>query len=274
MATYPTSPALAEVTNATAVDPTWGESIRENINAIGADLVDGRGDGQTFPGTDHTSGQSTDIDDALQAIRHILSDISGETNWYDDAAGSLKVHDHTVGEGGAIVWAALGGNARFREIHPEYPGAVSTLSLHGGAASGANTVTNSTGQDVVSNVGHNYYESTSAETSLQDRYIALRFTLPEEFTAWAVANAIQVEYRTEHASYVNCGVEVYIHKSGGAGLIASAVENASTTWANITIDDSDLGAWSAGDIMEIYIKLESRNDYFARCGSVIFNFTS
>jgi len=102
----------------------------------------------------------------------------------------------------------------------------------------------------------------------------LRFTLPEEFTAWATSNAIQIEYRTESGTSINCHVDLYIYKSGTASVVANSENNASTSWSTITIDDSALGSWSAGDIMEIYIKLETRNDYFARVGKARLNFTS
>lgn len=273
-ATYPDPPALEAITNETGANPAWANTVIDNLNAIGADLADGRGDGQVFPGTDHTAGQSTDIDDALQAIRHMLFNISGETNWYGEPAASLKVHDHTSGKGGAVAWASIASNVRFRELHPEYAGAVWTTSLRGASPSGNNTVDRSSGQDTVSYVARNFYQTTSSETSLQDYYVALRFTLPEEFTAWAATNAIQIEYRTESGTSINCHVDCYIYKSGTASLVASSENNASTAWSTIVIDDSALGAWSAGDIIELYIKLETRSDYYSSVGKIRFNFTS
>jgi len=274
MGTYPANPALPQGDADTLVNPTNWNTLVDNINAIGADLVDGRGDGQAFPGTDHTANQSTDIDDALQAIRHMLVHLLGETNWYDAPAGSLKVHDHSSGKGGAVPWSSIAANVRFREIHPHYPGEMETLSLRGAAASGQNTGTRSQGIDVVSYVERHYHQFESSETGLQDVYVAVRFTLPEDFTAWATSNAIQIEYRTESGTSVNCHVDSYIYKSGAASLVASSENNANTSWSTIVIDDSVLGSWSAGDIMEIYLKLETRTDYYARVGKIRFNYTS
>lgn len=273
-ATYPTNPALPAGDNSTLVNPTNWNTLIDNINAMGADLVDGRGDGQAFPGTDHTAAQAADLDDILQAIKHMLADIGGEANWYDDPGGSLKVHTHATGQGGAVPWSSIASNARFRQIFPKYPGEVETLSLRGAAASGSNTITRSSGEDVVSYVARHYHEATSSEVSLQDGYIAIRFTLPEEFTAWATANAIQIEYKTESGTSTNCHVDVYIYKSGTAAQVASSENNANTTWSTLTIDDSALGSWSAGDIMEIYLKLETRSDFYARVGGITLNFTS
>lgn len=274
MATYPSNPSLSQGTNATAVNPANWNMLVDNINAIGADLVDARGDGQEFPGTDHTIGQATDLNDILQAVKHMLADISGETNWYDAPAGSLKVHNHSNVQGGSVPWSSIGSGSRNMDLHPEYPGALWTTSLRGASASGSNTGTQATGEDVVSYLARHYYEFSSSETVLQDYYIALRLTLPVDFGAWATSNAMQIEYRTESGTSINCHVDVYIYKSGTASLIASSENNASINWSTIVIDDSVLGSWSAGDIMEIYLKLETRSDYYARIGKIKFNYTS
>jgi len=274
LATYPSNPSLPQGTDQTEVNPTNWNKIIDNINAIGADLSNARGDGQEFPGTDHAAGQAADLDDILQAIKHILADISGETNWYDAPAASLKLHDHSSGEGGSVPWSSIASNTRFKEFHPEYPGAVWTTSLRGTAASGNNIVDCSTDQDVVSYVARNYYEATSSETSLQDYYVAFRFTLPEDFDAWATSNAIQIDYKTESGTYINCHADLYIYKSGSSTLTASSENNVSTDWSSISIDDSALGSWSAGDVMEIYLKLETRSDYYVRVGKIRFNYTS
>ena len=274
MATYPSAPGLPQGTNGTAVNPTNWNTFVDNINAIGSDLVDARGDGQQFPGTPHSATQATDLDDMLQAIKHMLADISGETNWYDTPAAGLKSHDHSSGKGGAIPWGSIASNARFAELHPQYPGAVWTTSLRGAAASGNNTVTFSSDQDVVSSVARNYYEGISSEASLQDYYVALRYTLPEDFGAWASTNAIQIEYRTESATYLNCHVDAYVYKSGTAALVTNSTDNVNTAWSTIVVDDSALGSWSSGDIVELYLKLETRNNYYARIGKVKLNYTS
>ncbi len=274
MATYPSNPSLPQGTNGTAVNPTNWNTLVNNINAIGSDLVGARGDGQQFPGTDHSAAQATNLDDILQAIKHVLADISGETNWYDAPAADLKSHDHSSGKGGAIPWDSIASNTRFEELHPECPGAVWTTSLRGAAASGNNIVTRSTDQDVVSDVAHNYYEGNSSEASLQDYYVALRYTLPEDFGAWASANAIQIEYRTESGTYLNCHVDLYIYKSGAATLVTSSEDNSNIDWSTIVVDDSSLGSWSSGDVVEIYLKLETRNNYYARIGKIRFNYMS
>lgn len=274
MGTYPANPNLPQGDNDTPANPTSWNTVIDNINAIGADLVDGRGDGQTFPGTPHTGGQATDIDGILQAIKHMLSDIGGEVNWYDDPAGSLKIHNHTSGKGGALPWSSIDSGSRKIQLHAEYAGAVWTDSLRGAAASGNNIGTKSISCEVVSDATKIFYEFTSAETELQDYYVCLLVTLPDWFGSWASENALQIEFRTESNISINCHVDVYIYKSGSADQVASSESNANVDWSTITIDDSNLGSWAAGDIIEIYLKLETRNDYYARIGKITFNITA
>jgi len=144
LATYPDSPALAEVTNAIAVNPTWGESIRNNINALAADLIAAFGDDDAWNGTPNTAGQAANIEELLENMRAQIKAITGQSHWYDATPVSLETLS-----GGAL------------DFHPEYAGAVRTTSLRGASASGNNTVTESTGVDTVSDVGRHYYENTS-----------------------------------------------------------------------------------------------------------------
>jgi len=275
MATYPTSSELAQGTINTPVDITNWNKFIDNINALTADLVDARGDGQAFPGTDHSASQATDIDDAMQALRHMLAELSGETYWYTAPAGSLKAHTHVVGQGGLIPWSSLGAsNARLITLHPIYPGGLLTKSLRGASPSGNNNITINTDIDVVSYVGRHYYEGISGQTSLQDYYVALRFTLPIDFGAWATTNAIQIEYRTGSMLSTDCHVDVYLYKSGNGSIITSNEDNVNVNWSNIGISASALGSWSAGDILELYLKLESRNSNYARIGRIAFSYTS
>ncbi len=52
--------------------------------------IDDSDEGQEFPGTDHTADQATNIEEELDAIRHMISDIGGEAQWYDEIPVSLK----------------------------------------------------------------------------------------------------------------------------------------------------------------------------------------
>ena len=234
--TYPSATTIATGTTGTLVNATEWNKFVDNVNAMIADLILARGDGQAFPGTDHTAAQSTNVDDAVQALRHQIAHVSGETNWYDAPSGSLKVHTHVVGQGGLIPWGSLGvSNARRLEIHPQYPGAVLTKSLRGASPSGNNNITILNDVDTVSYVGRHYYEGNCSQVSLQDYYIALRFTLPTDFSAWATNNAIQIEYKTGSSLAADCHVDIYIYKSGNGTIYYNLSNNVNINWSNIGI---------------------------------------
>jgi len=273
---YPWGDAEIPVgTNETKVNAyNWNEIVN-NLNSVVDDLILSRGDGQVFPGTDHTAEQATDIDDAMQALRHQLAHALGETYWYTAPAGSLKAHTHVVGQGGLIPWGSLGAsNARLITLHPIYPGGLITNSLRGAGASGNNNITVTNVVDVVSYVGRHAYAGSSAQTSLMDTYIALRFTLPIDFGAWATTNAIQIEYKTDSVLSTDCHVDVYLYKSGNGNIITNSENSVNVNWSNISLSAASLGSWSAGDIIELYLKLESRNSNAARIGRIVFSYTS
>ena len=124
MATYPTNPALPIGDTNTEVSPVNWNMLINNINAIGADLVDARSDGQTFPGTPYTALQSTDINDILNAIKCLIKDLSGETNWYNEPNSDI-----------AALAAALGGLAYTQFLRSDASDSFSsgTLTIDNGA---------------------------------------------------------------------------------------------------------------------------------------------
>lgn len=276
MATYPDNPELPQGDGEnTDFDPALWNAVVDNLNAIADDLVACRADDQAFPGTDHTAGQSLNIYDALSAIKHMLSALSGNDNWYNAIVGSLKAHTHAVGQGGFVPFSSLGADGvRSVVLEPDYDGAFSTYKLRGAAASGANTITLTTDIDVVSNIGRNYYQGISAEATLQDVYVCIRFTLPINFGTWASDNAIKVDFCTGSATVADNHVDIYVYKSESGSLVASSVDKASVNWAEAVIDNSDLGTWAANNILEIYLKLESKDSNFARVGKITFNYTA
>lgn len=272
LAIYPDRPNLPVVNSETHVDSAWGNSVIENINSIGDDLVNTFGDGQNFPGNEHSAGQIQSLSGAIQAIRHILVHITGKPNWYDEPNGSLREHNHSLEQGGSIPWSSIGAS-NFRSVvfSPQYSGAIQTNSLRGGIASGNNTITITTGVELISNIGKYYYEGISNQTNLNDTYMALVYVLPVDFSLWS-ENAIQIEYKTNSALPSYNHVDVYIYKSGVSNIIFSSENNANTSWSTINIGSSSLGYWSAGNVLEMYIKLESKSNNYVRLGKITFGY--
>ncbi len=272
MATYPNRPNLPSVSSETYVDSIWGNSVIDNINAIGDDLVGTFGDEQNFPGIEHSPGQIQNLRGAIQAIRHILVHITGKENWYDEPNGSLKAHNHSEEQGGSIPWSSIG-TSNYRNVvySPQYFGAIQTNSLRGGAVSGNNIITITTGVELVSNAGKYYYEGISNQTNLNDTYIALLYVLPVDFNSW-MENAIQIEYKTGSLLSSNSHVDVYIYKAGTSNVIFSSENNANTSWSTINIGSSLLGNWIAGDVLELYIKFESKSNNYVRVGKITLGY--
>lgn len=275
MSTYPNNPEVIKVVASDGIDAAVWNAVIDNINAIADDLVLCRSDDQAFPGTDHTADQCATMDDIFQAIKHMLSELTGNDNWYDDFFGSLEAHTHIVDSGGLIPFGSLGADdVRIIVLEPPY-NRMYTYKLRGAAASGANTITLSMDQYVASGyIAHNYYEGISAEGTLQDVYVAIRFTLPVDFGAWSVNEAIKVGFQTGVATVSDSHVDVYIYKSGVEAQVASSEDNASINWSEAVIDGSALGTWAVNNIIEIYLKLESKDSNFARIGKVTFNYTA
>ncbi|MFA5389192.1 MAG: DUF2793 domain-containing protein [Candidatus Omnitrophota bacterium] len=119
----------------------------------------------------------------------------------------------------------------------------------------------------------NYYEWSSRNATLQDYMITVRYELPADFAGWAMANAIKLAYVTGTGNSVDNKTDVNIYKAGTADNIFSSLTNVSDSWAEITIDDSSLGSWSAGDILIIEIKVYSKNSNFTRTGDITLNYT-
>jgi len=161
---------------------------------------------------------------------------------------------------------------RFVELHPPYPGAVWTEWMRGAGVALTDEGDGTTGQESVSSTMHNYYESISSDHFLLSRIVALKWTIPDDFKEWAERNAILVRYRTESGTYLNSHVEIDIYKSGKDSDICGTAHLANTEWSAIIFSECVLDSWQPGDVLEIYLHLASRNDYFARVGSIRFNY--
>ena len=212
------------------------------------------------------------------------------TSNYIDASGNLVIAGTlTAGSGTSAIGSGgndfsfnttsgpiYSGSARISKsmtLQAEYPGA--SLSVD----DGTNNVGNMT-SDVDTSIWRNFYEWSSSEASLNDYSVIVRVTLPSDFSAWQTSNAIQIYYKTEDASTTNNAVSVRINNQDdtpGTAVVTKS-DAASTSWAVITIDDSEIdegGApdWdAAGERAVIRIKLKSKSDNFAQVGDIVLNY--
>ncbi|MDO5978126.1 beta strand repeat-containing protein [Flavivirga spongiicola] len=112
----------------------------------------------------------------------------------------------------------------------------------------------------------NYYEWSSGEATAQDYDVVVRFTLPNDFTAWDT-NPIVIDYQAEGAA--TFGATMFLENGAALGTIAATTSGAWTT-ANLSP-----GAMTAGQTAVIVLKLTSApNDDTkkVRIGDITLNY--
>jgi len=206
-----------------------------------------------------------------------------------DAANEGRIYYHgTAAEKklyfcNGTTWTAIAqgsGGDTTAVISPEYPGAVIS-------ADGTNNVGTLTSDREATGAGSlynfNYYEFSSGQSSLQDYDVYIRFKIPENFASWTTSNALIVDFETEDTTNTNNKVDATVYKDNDADTVSSAtnVSNYATTWhsdqlgsATLTFTAAQLNTgitWAAGDVMIVKLKLYSKDNYFARVGSIKFD---
>lgn len=154
-------------------------------------------------------------------------------------------------------------------LSPEYPGAVLTDFYGAGTdTSITGTMTSDAETTPASNI-RSYY-SWERNASGQHFYtVAVRITLPEDFSAWATSNAVVINYITESATSTDSDVDVRVYLEGNGTVDASSTDNASVTWATTSFGSSDLDLWNAaGETAVIYLRLGSASNNHARVGDI------
>ena len=154
-------------------------------------------------------------------------------------------------------------------LSPEYPGAVLT-DFYGGGTDTSTTGTMTSDAETVPASNIRSYYSWERGASGQHFYtVAVRVTLPEDFSAWSTSNAAVVNYITESATSTDSDVDVRIYLEGNGTVDASSIDNASVTWATTSFGSTDLDLWNAaGETAVIYLRLGSASGNFARVGDI------
>lgn len=188
------------------------------------------------------------------------------------------------------VYAGTARPAKAIYLHPEFEGGTLT-------ASGSATVNGSMTSDTIRDATEgweNYYEWTSTEATLQDYTIAVKVTLPADFSAWATSNAIQVDYVTEINTNTKNKFDFIVSNmtENPDKRVVSSLTNlsgTSGTWATLTVDDSVIDDniapdWdAAGESAVIMIKAYSlldatnctggvNNGCYVRIGKIKLNY--
>ena len=129
----------------------------------------------------------------------------------------------------------------------------------------------------------NYFMWTSTQTSLNDYTIAVRVTLPQDFSAWNT-NAIQIYYNTQLTTADTNKMDVVIYNdedTTATPVYYSQANKSGTakTWTTLTITNAMLTAgsqtWNAADSTAvIYLKLYAKGGNYVQVGDIVLNYLS
>lgn len=170
--------------------------------------------------------------------------------------------------GGSISYSSGNRPARKIVISPEYPGAV----LFG---DGSNNTGSMTSDYVSSGDRQTYYEWSSSQGVIQDYTIVVRFTIPDNFSAWDTTPLV-FDYVTESTSASNNQVDISVYLEGGS-VDATDNDNVSAsagTWTTTSgITSADLGDCNAaGETCVVEFLMQSVSDNYVRVGDITLNY--
>lgn len=173
--------------------------------------------------------------------------------------------------------AGTGRHSRVLQLNAEYPGA--TLSTFYGAGTEAST-TGSMTSDVETTSGNkyrNYYEWISTQSSLNGYTVAVRVTLPSDFSAWQT-NAITFDYMSSSTSAVDNTLAYYIYNEGSGTVVTSAtglVSGTANTWTSATTTSSGLSNWATANVSAtIFLRMQAKTGGKIRVGDIKLNYLS
>ncbi|MBD3238013.1 MAG: hypothetical protein GF332_00010 [Candidatus Moranbacteria bacterium] len=165
---------------------------------------------------------------------------------------------------------------------PEFAGA--SLTDFYGAGTDINTSGSFTSDTEISSGNNlrNFYQWSSNRPSLQSYTIALRITLPQDFSAWATSNALVINYATQSINSADNSLDLYLYLSSDDSTAVTSstglVSTSASGWEQVVIDDSvlDNGAapeWdAAGETAMLYFRTSSQGGNFIRVGDVNLNY--
>jgi len=162
-------------------------------------------------------------------------------------------------------------------LSPEYTGAILT------ASNSATTNGNMTSDASSSANFRTYYEWSSTQASLQDYTVAVRVTLPNDFSAWATSNAMTIDFDTATTNAPQNKFDLLVYNPSASVsipvMIATGnVSSVGKTWQTLTIPSSRFTgstAWNtAGQTATIYLKMYAGSPAYVQIGDIGLNYLS
>ncbi|HXC04989.1 MAG TPA: hypothetical protein VNZ86_09570, partial [Bacteroidia bacterium] len=164
-------------------------------------------------------------------------------------------------------------------LSPEYAGAVLTAS---NSASTVGFMTSDASPSASSSTYNfeNYYQWVSTDTSLDDYTVAVRVTLPKDFSAWPTSNAVQVDYNTNIKDKTSNKLDVLIYVPSVSSSTPQVYDQANfsatdKTWATESYTGAQVTNWSqTNPTAVIYLKMYSKNGLYTQVGDIKLNYLS
>jgi hypothetical protein len=155
---------------------------------------------------------------------------------------------------------------------PEYSGAVMTKSGSTNDPGGEGMTSD---LDVSGNIFRPHYEWSSDVTgAIQSYDVCVQWRVPHDFKSFQVGTnqALQLEICTEENTTTNNKIDVTLQKDGSATIssLTSQKSDVAATWKQVGFDETDavLSTITAGDLLNIRIRLYSFNSKWARVGKI------
>jgi hypothetical protein len=128
----------------------------------------------------------------------------------------------------------------------------------------------------------NYYQwvSTQVGQGLQSYYVAVKVTLPKDFSGWPTSNALSIDYNTNLKDSASSTLGIFVYNPGTDSIEPiisdqNLISSTDNTWTTRTYTGAQLGNWSApGQQAVFYLKMSAMNGEFVQVGDIKLNYLS
>lgn len=252
---------VANDTNLNTLTATGAVDFDSTLNVDGIatfnNNVDINGDA-SVSGT--LSGNALNVDTGSVTINGVSYNVTNTQG----GANTVLTNDGL----GNLTWqssAIADGSGSFMSIHPQYPNTV--YQATGATSVGSLRIGSDNTNDF------NYYRWATTRATQQRYDIVTRVQVPENFDSWAVANALELNHRTNSALNTANSVRVAVYDTTGAfDYDTGELTTVAGAWAVENVTAANLGGtYTAGGYMTVRITVEATTGNAADVGYLNFN---
>ena len=160
-------------------------------------------------------------------------------------------------------------------LSPEYAGA--TLTAFNGLSTETNITGSMTSDTDTATDANNYYSWVATSGTQQFYVVAVRVTLPQDFSSWPASNAVVINYVTQSTTGTNSSVQARIYNDSRTSVYAGSAVASSVagTWTSTSIGSASLTNWNtAGATAVIYLDMGSASSNYSRIGDIVLTYNS